>query len=242
MVAPQIGFRLSPGGYDAGLSARLRSGYTLIELLIAATITVAFLATGAALLKAGSNAYDDLVWQPRVDQEAQQALDDICDTLRLSGDEHDLLVQVRSTGPQQVYIPMNGESTASTLDFTNQYGAAIIYQVQQSPSTGLPYLTRQYGNNVNSVATYVVTVNFEYEYRKVAQIKDAAWEFSRLSDLASWNGTTTNPVYLIDMVYITVTAQVTPYPDGPQYQRTLRSAVHLRAPFNSLLPPAVAGQ
>jgi Tfp pilus assembly protein PilW len=224
-------------------------GFTLTETLVALVVMFLVLAGAWTLLAASGRVYDDIVWQNRVNAEARQAIEDICDSVRLSGQDQDLISRPATSALPQVLVPVAPDTTAMLLNcFTLPAGTLVTYTVQQSPTSGDYILTRQFQrSSLDEAARYIVNVHFDYEYRTptsaATSATDTRWQMTRLSDLGSWSGTnqSLNPANLITVVYVTITAQVTPYSGGPTYQRTLHSAVHLRGPYNTTVPPALTG-
>ena len=67
-----------------------RRGVTTIELLVTLLIISVIMIGVYNLLEASWNAYTTVVWQNTVNREAHRALDDICNTVRSSGYDHDM--------------------------------------------------------------------------------------------------------------------------------------------------------
>src|SRR5579883_2663614 len=72
-------------------TSNAQRGITTLELLIAAIIVMILLTAASTLLNASWKSYQNLVWQNKVNMEARQALDDICDFVRMSGGNNDAL-------------------------------------------------------------------------------------------------------------------------------------------------------
>jgi type II secretory pathway pseudopilin PulG len=224
--------------------------FTLIEALVSLVILTVILMAGWSLFVGANNAYQDIVWQNRVNQEARQALDDMCDMVRLSGSNQDLLSQPLLPAEAQ-FLSTPGISTLGTLECPIAGGGGYVtYTVQQrNPPAGDDFLTRQITKKVNAppteaVAQYLVTVNFEYEYRVSVpfdplQQNSGSWTTMRRTELGNQDGSSGNPICPVNVVYIQVTAQVTPFPGGLPYTRTLRSAVHPRCLYNLTVPGSI---
>jgi prepilin-type N-terminal cleavage/methylation domain-containing protein len=222
-------------------------GVTLTELLVAALLVSVLVAAAFGLFRTSWLSYQNLVWQSKVNMEARRTLDDICDHLRMGGVNGDLTAPM-TTAPQ--VKPIEGNvfygSSASQLEFTPIGSDPVFYRAYPHPRHGGSYLMRRAGGSMrspaNMVGQFVTDVSFEYEYRLPATNEnDAVWRTVRVSNPGVGNNGFPNnsAAYLAHTVYVTVTSQVSPYGDGGQtYTRRLTSAVHLRGPFNSRIPPA----
>jgi prepilin-type N-terminal cleavage/methylation domain-containing protein len=219
-------------------------GVTLTELMIALVLLSVLVAAAFGLFRSSWLSYQNLVWQSKVNMEARRTLDDVCDHLRMGGFNRDMTAPTIST-PQVTPTPY---TTANILEFEPVgYGNKVLYRVQ--PKYGNSTLTRLVGSNRSNarmVGQFVTNVSFEYEYRLPANNEnDAVWRTVRVSNPGAGNaGYPHNPAaYLAHTVYVTFTSEVRPFGnDGQVYTRRLTSAVHLRGPFNSRIPPAKFAQ
>lgn len=209
---------------------RLR-GVTTLELLVA-LLVVSIVMTGVYVLVGASyQSYQDLVWQNKVNQEARQALDEVCDTIRFSGLDSDLIRPAENNAPQ-VYGNSDGNQVGVTI--IGGIGNQIYFQSETDPNSNTYYLTRLDLPDKRAVSQFVDTVHFEYEYRTPAGPNDKTWQMKRVSEPSG------DVNYLIKTVYVTVTATIpSSVTHGQTYSRTLTSAATLRGPYNSVVPPAL---
>ena len=212
-------------------SYAFRRGVTMIELLVTLLIISVIMTGVYNLLEASWNAYTTVVWQNTVNREAHRALDDICDTVRSSGNDLDMTTTFKRSGPLTANI-YNG--THLHLAVKRKDGGYNYYPSIQGNGTNV--LVRNDGGTEKTVAQYITDVHFAYEYRNVSQ-NDASWTFSNVNSIIDVNtGQRLPSAYLVKTVYVTVTASYQPYPNGQTYTRTLHSAVTLRMPYNTPLP------
>ena len=222
-----------------------RHGLTLTELIVGLLLVSVMVAAVMALLRTSWLSYQNLVWQSKVNMEARRGLDDICDTLRMGGDSVDF------TAPRVSYTQVAAwpSSDAQLLEISRfpWYTYGVIYRAQAMSAYGNQrYLRRNSGggwNRARLVAQHIKTVEFEYEYRLPATSEnDRAWHSIRVRRPGPHAGLgvdNNDAAYLAHTIYVTVTAEVSPYgPDGETYTRTMTSAVHLRAPYNTHIPRA----
>jgi hypothetical protein len=217
-----------------GASRRLRRparrGMTPVEVILVVLLLSILLIAICHLLEASWQSYENLWWQNRVNATARQALDDLCDTLRMGGYAEDLLAPQRPPGQVDGDTYFDPSRTIGFyLGDQHEY-----YQVRSA--NGISYLI--YGQDpggagADAIAPFIKEVRFEYEYRLPADGTDSPWQFVRVGD-------PTGHEQLIRTVYVTVTAETPPVGlNGQVYRRTLTSAVQLRGPYNLMLPSAV---
>lgn len=231
---------------------RARRGFTLIEGLAAMLVVGILMAGSFNLLLASWRAYDNLVWQNKVNMEARQALDDICDDLRMAGANRDMINPVSFPGNSYYQVATNknkpfDSSGRDKLQYQLPYdysSGSPVYIVLASPG-GARYLRGGVGLN-RYVAQHIKEVLFEYEYRPPSTSTDdvvGTWTSVRESPVR--NSATSLPMdisKLTHTVYVTVVAEASPHgANGPSYTRRLTSAVHLRAPYNNAVPPSQYG-
>jgi hypothetical protein len=207
-----------------------RRGLTTVEMLVALIVAVVALIGVSAFMNASWRAYQNLIWQNKVNQEARQALDAICDMVRMAGNDRDVLMPI-SLSNQVLTGSAEGVLVVSPISGIGN----VRYEQQTQSGTGIGYLTRTLGAETIASAQFVTQVRFEYEYRLPATTTQGkpTWTMVRVSNPAAVSA---NP--LVRTVYIIVTTTARPDPIGPTYTRTLSSAVQLRGPYNAALPPA----
>jgi hypothetical protein len=215
-----------------------RRGVTVIELLIAGFLITILMLAAFLLLKSSWQSYDNLVWQTKVNMEARQALDDICDLIRMGGNDVDM---IRPAIMYQGQVNPDASSNQQLRFLPIGYVVEQTYYAKQSNRDNIYYIVRKSGNSANptfnrKVGQFLRTVQFEYEYRLPStNDADPVWRFRRVS----------NPIaeptaaYLATTIYVTVTAEVQPYPNGTVYRRVLTGATSLRGPHGMVMPPAV---
>lgn len=224
-----------------------RRGVSLIELMASLLVISVLLIASFNLINASWHSYQNLVWQNKVNKEARQALDDICDWLRAGGNDADMLnlnypsyatrfpqiLPDSSVSRVGVFtppsVPNTGTDCFRTYVFSdgttnlehNQSSDMTIADAFADPQSH-PYKTAQFVN----------TISLSYEYRVPSALGQRVWLLSRTS---APNSTTQ---YLIRTIYVQVTASYQPEGDGgPVFSRTLQSAVSLRKPyFNGASP------
>jgi Tfp pilus assembly protein PilW len=205
---------------------------TLIEMLVAGFLTLIALIAVANLLLTSWRSYDNIVWQNRVNQEARQALDDVCDALRMGGFPYDATWPIPRTNDSQRQVRQ--ASNANRILFDKPAVARLGYQIPPaSVNNPITYLARSgTGMPREAVAAFVTNVHFEYEYRVRAtgDPNNAAWIYVRT------NNPSDDQKFLINTVYVTVTTQSV-Y-NGQTFARTLTSAVNMRTPYNRTVPLA----
>jgi hypothetical protein len=213
---------------------RTRPGLTTPELLVTALILSILMLAAFSLFKTSWQSYDNLVWQTKVNMEARQTLDDICDMLRTSGNNVDMMRPLQMFEGQVSIDSTRNKLVLMTTD--------LGYQTYLSRRGGdnIWYMTRRFGASVRpedtrKVGQYIRSIELEYEYRLPASSDaDPVWRFVRVNDAsANWNA-----AYLATTVYVTVKAEARPYADGTIYKRTLTGAIRLRGPHGMMLPPA----
>lgn len=228
-----------------------RHGLSLLELLLAILLTLVVIVAVQNLLLASWRSADDLIWQNRVNQEARQALDEICDAIRSTGDNLDMIAPQTSTFPQVGTASSNrsgsNSNTLICIPTNRQYnGTSVSYEARFSKALQAWYLVRTVTGatdaaDVQAIASYVDKVTFEYEYRLPANNGASGWILRRVANPNDPAIGSTVP-YLISTIYVTVEASVSPYGKaGTTYRRRLTSAVHPRAPYNETVPPAQRG-
>jgi hypothetical protein len=221
-----------------------RHGVTVTELLVAAFLVGILVLAAFSLFKSSWQSYDNLVWQPKVNMEARQTLDDICDMIRMGGTNMDMMRPSQMTwGFGQVYA----ESTGNKLSLFTNGPNDMTYQVWRSNRDNINYATRRNGSNPNNrkkFGQFIKSIQFEYEYRLPSTSDaDPVWRFRRVTPpgTSSLDQTAYLPAaYLATTIYVTVTAEAQPYgTNGPTYRRVLTGAVALRGPLGLTMPPAV---
>jgi hypothetical protein len=212
---------------------RRRTGLTTPELLVAALILAMLMLAAFSLFKASWQSYDNLVWQTKVNMEARQALDDICDMLRNAGNDVDMTRPDKMTEGQ-----VDPSSTSSRLTFFNTYFPTYQnYQTFRSNRDNIYYLTRFTGANLNTrvkIGQYIRSIELEYEYRLPSSDADPVWHFERVNNPSAIPAA----AFLATTVYVTVKAEAQPYPNGTIYKRTLTGALRLRGPYGLMVPPS----
>ncbi|GEM_PF-4296056 len=204
-----------------------RHGMTLTELIVG-LLLVSILATAVMVLfRTSWLSYQNLVWQSKVNMEARRTLDDICDSLRMGGANIDL------TSPDYINPQFNVGTPNRVAFFTPPNASEISYEVLPN-SDGQSYLKRQQVGDWKMVGQHISRVEFEYEYRLPATSEnDTSWQSLRVS------APNRDIRYLVHTVYVTVTAEVSPFGSGgTTYTRRMTSAVHLRGPYNTRTPRA----
>lgn len=224
-------------------------GLSLLELLLAILLTVVVVVAVQNLLLASWRSADDLIWQNWVNQEARQALDEMCDAIRSTGDNIDLIAPTLANYPQVGTGNKTPVSNAVTLtcipthqDFN---GGFVNYELRYSQALKGWYLVRTVRgakpDEETAIASYVDNITFEYEYRLPANNGSSGWILRRVANPNDPSLASTVP-YLVSTIYVTVEASVSPYgPAGMTYRRRMTSAVHPRAPYNETVPPAQRG-
>lgn len=218
-----------------------RCGLILVELLVTVVIVSIALGAAAILMDISWISYRDALYQNSVNYEARRALDQICDDVRMGGAQRDLMTQRPIAALPQVK-PYNANSPTSSSQedrisyvFYAEGTAAIGYRL--GTANGLTYAGRWPNIRTSeAVARFLNTITFEYEYRvrNTSNINDP-WQFVRVSRPSA-----AQAPYLTT-IYVTVNTRFAPEGEGtnkPVFQRTLKSAVHMRAPYNSVPPPA----
>lgn len=202
-----------------------RRGLTLTETLIAMLLVFMLVAAGYNLLSAAITSSDTLVWQTRVNQDARHALDAICETLRTGGELVDAYNPNANRGAMlyggRDYVSVgNDVAGPQTIDFKTDTPIGTA-------------LTR----NRELIGQFVESVVFEYEFRKAGTGNNLdPWVMVRISPY-SLNDQFPDIPGAVRTVYVTVTSTARPYGNnGPVFSRTLRSAIHLRAPYNAPMP------
>jgi prepilin-type N-terminal cleavage/methylation domain-containing protein len=202
---------------------RAARGFTFIEFLVAALI-MGVLASGVGmLLMAHWMAYNDTFWQNRVNMEARQALDDICDDIRMAGNGQDTISYPNGTAQ------ITGLSSGvNQIAFKN--AESVIPISYAIPTTNNPnnLLVRTITGSDVAVAMYITNITFDYEYRQRSQDPSQPWNYYRVPTPSA------NVLDDLTTIYVTVTASVpSSLTGGTSYSRTLTSAVHFRAPYNA---------
>ncbi|MCS6776536.1 MAG: hypothetical protein RMJ43_01095 [Chloroherpetonaceae bacterium] len=217
---------------------RARAGLSTPELLVVLLVLIMIVGAVFALFRASWQSYDNLVWQTRVNLEARQSLDDICDMLRTAGNNIDMTWPSPMSEGQVDPI-----STPNRLTFLTAGLGYVNYRVFSSVRERNNFLTRWPGASMaarRKVGQFIRAVEFEYEYRLPATgSTDRTWRFVRVSHPAL-NPLAPDASFLATTVYVTVHAEARPYGDnGPIYRRSLTGAVRLRGPHGLIMPPAV---
>jgi hypothetical protein len=194
-----------------------RRGVTVIELLIAGFLLTILMLAAFLLLKSSWQSYDNLVWQTKVNMEARQTLDDICDMIRMGGNDVDMMRPALMSQGQ-----VNPSASTDTILRFLPIGfvAEQTYSARRSSRDNIFYVVRKSGNSASpnfnrKVGQFLSTVQFEYEYRLPSTSDaDPVWRFSRVSN----PNAVPDAAYLTTTVYVTVTAEAQPYPNGTVYR------------------------
>ena len=200
----------------------------------------------SALLNASWKSYQNLIWQNKANMEARRALDDICEVIRMSGNEPPTNTTLPYGYPQiRPDFVGTGFSYEIVVD-VDQHGINTTNYVYaaQTAADGINYLVRMWNNSrIESVAQFVDSVTFEYEYRQPDTSGGTTWQMHRVSKLEDFvNNGDLSIFHLIKTVYVTVNVRIPKNITGAdkEYTRTLTSAVTLRGPYDDPAPPAQA--
>ncbi len=227
------------------ISPAKRRGMTLTELMVGIILISILSAAIMVLFRTSWLSYQNLVWQSKVNMEARRALDDICDTLRMGGDNVDFSAPIPSYYQISPYPYSNSNYLEIARFPSYPYGANYRTEVM-ADHDNQRYLRRAVGgdwDNARLVGQDIKSIEFEYEYRRPATSEnDTAWQSVRVSRPGPNNalgGRNNDAAYLAHTIYVTVTAEVSPFGNGgTTYTRKMTSAVHLRGPYNSRTPRA----
>lgn len=212
---------------------RALPGFTFVEVMAVLMILLVVGMGVYQMAMSGWRAYASVMWQNRVNMEARQTLDELCDAVRVAGAQTDTTYGATLSERQ-----LGANSNKSRLVFhtninqDNSNPPWTTATVEQHPATGTGHMRVKVGDQTaDSIGVFIDEVRFDYELRDPSP--DGQWKMR----VVPGDQIKQNELARVTTVYVTVKSSIAPYGSTDMtYSRIFSSAVHMRAPYASPLP------